>query len=68
MNISFTRTVINVQERVGVVEFVLQKTPGAMGPVSVRFRTHEGTARGVWINDQYSGTYVLTPLGISSDE
>ena len=68
MNVSFIRTVINVRERVGVVEFVLQKTPGAMGPVSVLFRTHEGTARGVWINDQYSGTYVLTPLDISSDE
>ena len=68
MNISFTRTVINVREGVGVVEFVLRKTPGAVGPVSVLLRTHEGTARGEWINYQYSGTYVQTPLSTSSDK
>ena len=52
MNISFTRTVINVREGVGVVELVLRKTPGAVGPVSVLLRTHEGTARGAWIKYQ----------------
>ena len=52
MNISFTRTVINVREGVGLVELVLRKTPGAVGPVSVLLRTHEGTARGAWIKYQ----------------
>ena len=60
MNISFTRTVINVREGVGVVELVLRKTPGAVGPVSVLLRTHEGTARGTWIKYQnpHTDTFV----------
>ena len=35
-----------VAEGAGVVEFVLRKTAGAVGPVSVRLQTFDGTARG----------------------
>ena len=47
MNISFALTDIAVSEGEGVVTLVLQKTEGAIGPVSVRIFTVAGTAVGM---------------------
>ena len=47
MNISFVATNIDVIEGAGVIELVLKKTEGAIGPVSVRIYTEEGTAIGM---------------------
>ena len=38
---------IEVAEGVGVVKFVLLKTDGALGPVSVQITTQDGTATGI---------------------
>ena len=46
MNISFASTNINVREGSGVVEFLLEKTAGAVGPVAVLLTTQDGTAIG----------------------
>ena len=46
MNISFATTNINVREGSGVVEFVLEKTAGAVGAVEVLLTTRDGTAGG----------------------
>ena len=48
MNISFSQTFISVMEGVGVVEFVLLKSPGGVGPVSVNLFTIDGTATGLY--------------------
>lgn len=47
MNVSFADVSIEVAEGVGVVNFVLQKTAGALGPVSVQIFTGLGTATGM---------------------
>ena len=47
MNISFVQTSISIVEGVGVIELVLRKSPGGIGPVSVDLRTHDGTATGM---------------------
>ena len=44
MNISFIATEIEVMEGMGVVTLMLEKTEGAIGPVSIRIFTAEGTA------------------------
>ena len=46
MNISFVATSIDVSEGEGVIKLVLRKTEGAIGPVSIRIYTEEGTAIG----------------------
>ena len=52
MNVSFADVSIEVAEGVGFVKFLLLKTPGALGPVSVRIATQDGTATGNW-NDLF---------------
>ena len=47
MNISFAVTDIAVSEGEGVVTLLLEKTEGAIGPVSVRIFTIAGTALGI---------------------
>jgi hypothetical protein len=47
MNVSFTVTDIAVLEGEGVVTLMLEKTEGAIGPVSVRMFTTAGTALGM---------------------
>ncbi len=46
MNVSFADVNIRVAEGVGIVSFTLQKTAGAVGPVSVQITTVDGTATG----------------------
>lgn len=46
MNVSFADVTIEVAEGVGFVNIVLQKTMGALGPVSVQIATGDGTATG----------------------
>ena len=46
MNVTFADVSVEVVEGVGVVSFVLMKTPGAVGPVSVQIATEDGTAEG----------------------
>ena len=46
MNISFIATEIEVVEGMGVITLMLKKTEGAIGPVSVKIFTVEGTAIG----------------------
>ena len=46
MNVSFADVSIEVAEGVGFVKFLLLKTPGALGPVSVQIATQDGTATG----------------------
>ena len=48
MNISFSQTFISVMEGIGVVELVLRKSPGGVGPVSVNLFTADGTATGLF--------------------
>lgn len=47
MNISFAVTDVAVSEGEGVVTLMLEKTEGAIGPVSVRIFTIAGTALGM---------------------
>ena len=47
MNISFAVTDVAVSEGEGVVILILEKTEGAIGPVSVRIFTIAGTATGM---------------------
>ena len=47
MNVSFADVSIEVTEGVGIVDFMLQKTAGALGPVSVQIFTSDGTALGM---------------------
>ena len=47
MNVSFVATNIDVIEGAGVIKLVLKKTEGAIGPVSVRIYTEQGTAVGM---------------------
>ena len=47
MNVSFAVTDIAVSEGEGVVTLMLEKTEGAIGPVSVRIFTTAGTALGI---------------------
>ena len=47
MNVSFVQTSISTMEGVGVIELILKKSPGGIGPVSVDLRTHDGTATGM---------------------
>ena len=47
MNVSFAVTEIDVMEGEGVVTLILEKTLGAIGPVSIRVFTDEGTATGM---------------------
>ena len=47
MNISFAITDVAVSEGEGVVTLMLEKTEGAIGPVSVRIFTTAGTAVGM---------------------
>ena len=47
MNVSFADVSIEVAEGVGFVKFLLLKTPGALGPVSVQIATQDGTATGI---------------------
>ena len=47
MNVSFAVTDITVSEGEGVVTLILEKTEGAIGPVSVRIFTTAGTALGI---------------------
>ena len=56
MNVSFADISIEVTEGVGIVDFMLQKTAGALGPVSVQIFTSDGTALGT---NTYSLTCVL---------
>ena len=46
MNVSLAKTFISVHEGDNVVEFVLHKTAGAVGPVKVLVQTFDGTATG----------------------
>ena len=46
MNVSFAITDIAVSEGEGVVTLMLEKSEGAVGPVSVRIFTTAGTALG----------------------
>ena len=48
MNVSFAVTDIAVSEGEGVVTLMLEKTEGAIGPVSVRIFTTAGTALGIY--------------------
>ena len=48
MNISFSQTFISVMEGIGVVELVLRKSPGGVGPVSVNLFTADETATGLF--------------------
>ena len=50
MNISFIATEIEVMEGAGVVTLMLKKTEGAIGPVSIRIFSVEGTAIGMLRN------------------
>ena len=47
MNISFAVTDIVVSEGEGVVTLMLEKTEGAIGPISVRIFTTAGLALGM---------------------
>jgi hypothetical protein len=47
MNVSFAVTDIAVSEGEGVVTLMLEKTEGAIGPVSVRIFTTAATALGM---------------------
>ena len=47
MNVSFAITDVAVSEGEGVVTLILEKTEGAIGPVSVRIFTTAGTALGM---------------------
>ena len=49
MNISFAVTDISVSEGEGAVLLTLEKTEGAIGPVSVRIFTKPGAALGIAI-------------------
>ena len=49
MNVSFVDVSIEVTEGVGIVDFMLQKTAGAVGPVSVQIFTSDGTALGMMV-------------------
>ena len=49
MNVSFADISIEVTEGVGIIDFMLQKTAGALGPVSVQIFTSDGTALGMKI-------------------
>ena len=49
MNISFIETDIDVTEGEGVAKLVLQKTEGAIGPVSIRIFTVDDTAIGSYL-------------------
>ena len=46
MNVSFASTSITVREGVGIVDFALRKTEGAVGSVFVLIVTADGTATG----------------------
>ena len=46
MNISFAEVDIQVTEGTGLIRFTLQKTAGAVGPVSVQIATVGTTATG----------------------
>ena len=46
MNVSFVETSLTISEGIGVVRFTLEKTTGAMGPVSVRLYTVDDSAVG----------------------
>ncbi len=47
MNVSFAETSYTVVEGIGVVELLLVKTPGGIGPVSVELTTLDGSATGM---------------------
>ena len=49
LNVSFAETSISVREGVGEVRFILTKSAGAVGPVSVRLFTNDDTALGLFI-------------------
>ncbi len=53
MNVSFASTSIDVVEGVGIFDFTLKKTEGALGPVSIRITSMDGTAT--------EGTYSYVP-------
>ena len=46
MNISFAKEVVEVAEGMGLVNLLLVKTEGAVGPVSVQVTTQDRTALG----------------------
>ena len=54
MNISFITTEIEAVEGVGVITLILKMTEGAIGPVSIRIFTVEGTALGMLRNNTKS--------------
>ncbi len=53
MNVSFASTSIDVVEGVCIFDFILKKTEGALGPVSVQVTSMDGTAT--------EGTYNYVP-------
>ena len=50
MNVSFAVTDVGVSEGEGVVTLMLEKTEGAIGPVSIRIFTIAATALGMTKN------------------
>lgn len=51
MNISFVDVSIEVTEGECMVSFMLEKTDGAIGSVSVQIATTDGTAKGTVLDD-----------------
>ena len=60
MNISFVVTEFDVMEGEGVVTLMLEKTEGAIGPVSVRLFTEEGTALGMFCLPNFVNCFIGT--------
>ena len=48
MNVSFADVSVEVTEGVGLVSFLLLKTAGALGPVSVQVATIDQSAEGTY--------------------
>jgi hypothetical protein len=61
MNVSFAVTDIAVSEGEGVVTLMLEKTEGAIGPVSVRIFTTAGTALGMSKNTSKLTLMIILP-------
>ena len=67
MNVSFVATEIEVMEGMGMVTLMLEKTEGAIGPVSIRIFTAGGTANGMLrINIFYVRHTTLSCLTIAT--
>lgn len=47
MNVSFADVALELREGIGLVTLSLEKTPGALGPVSVQITSQDGTALGI---------------------